>query len=114
VPSDTRTDSDVCKSRRMSAFLIVNYDIDNPELYGEYQAGAIGALRVGTECEVVVFDADSQHVEGESTGRQTVVLKFESMDKAREIYESGEYQAVVGKRLAATSNHFAVLVNTLG
>ena len=86
----------------MSAFLIVNYDIDNPELYGEYQAGAIGALRVGTECEVVVFDADSQHVEGDSTGRQTVVLKFESMEKAREIYESGEYQAVVGKRLAAT------------
>jgi uncharacterized protein (DUF1330 family) len=36
------------------------------------------------------------------------------MDKAREIYESGEYQAVIGKRLAATSKHFAVLVNGLG
>jgi uncharacterized protein (DUF1330 family) len=98
----------------MSAFLIVNYDIDNPELYGEYQAGAIPALKVGTDCEVVVFDTDSQHVEGDHTGRTTVVLKFESMEKAREIYDSGEYQAVVGKRLAASSNHFAVLVNTLG
>jgi len=98
----------------MSAFLIVNYDIDNPELYDEYQAGAISALRIGTECEVVVFDADSQHVEGEATGRQTVVLKFESMEKAREIYDSGEYQAIVGKRQDASSNHFAVLVNTLG
>jgi len=98
----------------MSAFLIVNYDIDNPELYGEYQAGAISALRIGTECEVVVFDADSQHIEGEATGRQTVVLKFESMEKAREIYDSGEYQAIVGKRQDASSNHFAVLVNTLG
>jgi len=97
----------------MSAFLIVNYDIDNPELYGEYQAGAIPALRVGSECEVVVFDADSQHVEGERTGRQTVVLEFESMEKAREIYDSGEYQAIVGKRHAASSNHFAVLVNTI-
>ncbi len=97
----------------MSAYLIVNYDIDNPELYGEYQAGAISALRVGTECEVVVFDGDSQHVEGDHTGRQTVVLKFESMDKAREIYDSGEYQAIVGKRHDASSNHFAVLVNTL-
>ena len=98
----------------MSAFLIVNYDIDNPELYGEYQAGAIAALRIGTDCEVVVFDADSQHVEGEAAGRQTVVLKFESMDKAREIYDSGEYQAIVGRRHDASSNHFAVLVNTLG
>jgi uncharacterized protein (DUF1330 family) len=103
----------VCNSHTMSAFLIVNYDIDNPELYAEYQAGAISALRVGTECEVVVFDPDSQHVEGDSTGRQTVVLKFDSMEKAREIYESGEYQAIVGKRHAASSNHFAVLVNTL-
>jgi uncharacterized protein (DUF1330 family) len=98
----------------MSAFLIVNYDIDNPELYGEYQEGAIPALRVGTDCEVVVFDGDSQHVEGEHTGRQTVVLKFESMEKAREVYESADYQAIVGKRHDASSNHFAVLVNTLG
>lgn len=97
----------------MSAFLIVNYDIDDPELYGEYQAGALPALRIGSECEIVVFDADSQHVEGEATGRQTVVLKFDSMEKAREIYDSGGYQAIVGTRHAATSNHFAVLVNTL-
>jgi uncharacterized protein (DUF1330 family) len=97
----------------MSAYLIVNYDIDNPELYGEYQAGAISALRVGTECEVVVFDAASKQIEGEGAGHQTVVLKFESADKAREIYESGEYQAIVGKRLAASSKHFAVLVNGL-
>lgn len=97
----------------MSALLILNYDIDNPELYGDYQSGAIAALRVGTDCEVVVFDADSQHIEGETAGRQTVVLKFESMEKAREIYESGEYQAIVGKRHDASSNHFAVLVNTL-
>ncbi len=113
MPSDTRIADAVCNSRAMSAFLIVNYDIDNPELYGEYQAGAIGALRVGTDCEVVVFDADSQHLEGEKTGRQTVVLKFESMEKAREIYNSAEYQAIVGKRHDASSNHFAVLVNTL-
>jgi len=98
----------------MSAFLIVNYDIENPELYGEYQAGAMAALRIGSECEVVVFDGESQRLEGETSGHQTVVLKFDSMEKAREIYESGEYQAVVGKRLEGTSKHFAVLVNGLG
>jgi len=98
----------------MSAFLIVNHDIDNPESYGEYQARAIAALRVGSECEALVFDADSQHVEGEHTGRQTVVLKFESMEKARGIYDSSEYQSIVGKRHDASSSHFAVLVDTLG
>jgi len=98
----------------MSAYLIVNYDVDDPALYGEYQQGATPALRVGTDCDVVVFDPDSQHVEGDSVGKQTVVLKFDSMEKAREIYESGDYQAVVGKRHAATSKHFAVLVNGFG
>jgi len=98
----------------MSAYLIVNYDVENPELYGEYQAGAAPALKVGSECEVVVFDPDSTHVEGADAGKQTVVLKFESMEKAKEIYDSGEYQAVVGKRHDATSKHFAVLVNGFG
>jgi len=39
-----------------------------------------------------------------------VVLQFESKEKAKELYESGEYQAVIGKRLRATSKHFAILV----
>lgn len=98
----------------MSAYLIVNYDVDNPDLYKEYQAGSVSALRIPDECEVVVFDAASDQVEGEGAGKQTVVLKFESKDKAREIYESGEYQAIVGKRHDATSKHFAVLVDGFG
>lgn len=98
----------------MSAYLIVNYDVDNPELYGEYQQGAGPALKIGTDCKLLVLDGDSTQVEGEGAGKQTVVLEFESMEKAKEIYESGEYQAVVGKRHDATSKHFAVLVNGFG
>lgn len=97
----------------MAAYLIVNYDVENPELYGEYQQGAAPALKVGSECKVLVLDPASDGVEG-SPGKQTVVLEFESMERAKEIYESGEYQAVIGKRHDATSNHFAVLVNSFG
>jgi uncharacterized protein (DUF1330 family) len=98
----------------MSAYLIVNYDVDDADLYREYQTGATPALRVGSECDVVVFDPATTRIEGDDAGHQTVVLKFESVEKAREIYESGEYQAVIGKRHAATSKHFAVLVNGFG
>ena len=97
----------------MSAYLIVNYDVDDADQYREYQGGALSALRIGTECEVVVLDPESIQVEGEGAGKQTVVLKFDSIEKAKEIYESGEYQAIVGTRHAATSKHFAVLVNGL-
>lgn len=98
----------------MSAYLIVNYDVDNPELYADYQGGALPALRIGTECEVLVLDPDSEQIEGQGAGKQTVVLKFESMEKAKEIYESGEYQKIIPTRLSATSSHFAVLVNGIG
>ena len=37
-------------------------------------------------------------LEGESAGHQTIVLRFESKEKAKALYHSGEYQAVIGKR----------------
>ena len=95
----------------MSAYLIVNYDIDDADLYGEYQGGAGPALKIGSDSQLLALDPDTNQLEGDGAGHQTVVLQFESIEKAKEIYESGEYQAVIGKRLAATSKHFALLVN---
>ena len=97
----------------MPAYLIVNYKVENPELYGEYQAGAGPALNIGTDCQLLVFDPKSEAVEG-SPGHQTVVLQYESKEKALEAYKSGAYQAVVGKRLDATSSHFAVVADGVG
>jgi uncharacterized protein (DUF1330 family) len=76
----------------MPAYLIVNYEVEDPKLYGEYAKAAGPAMKIG---------------------RQTVVLQFDSKEKARELYESGAYQAVIGKRLDATSKHFAILVQGL-
>jgi uncharacterized protein (DUF1330 family) len=98
----------------MPAYLIVNYDVDDPKLYREYQGGAGPALKIGTDCKLLVLDPKSEQLEGENAGRQTVVLVFDSKAKAREIYESGAYQAVIGKRLKATSKHFALLVDGIG
>ena len=98
----------------MPAYLIVNYTVTDATKYGEYQKGAAPALGIGSDCELLVFDPESDRVEGDTAGHQTVVLKFESKERAREIYESGDYQAVVGTRLEATTNHFAVLVNGMG
>jgi uncharacterized protein (DUF1330 family) len=95
----------------MSAYLIVNYSVQDADAFGQYQKGAGPALRIGSECKVLVLDTASEQVEGEGAGHQTVVLEFESKAKAREIYQSGEYQAVLATRLGATTGHFAVLVD---
>lgn len=95
----------------MTAYLIVNYTVEDADAYKEYQKGAGPALGIGADCKVLVLDPNSQVVEGDSGGQQTVVLEFESMEKAEQIYKSADYQAVLPTRLGATSKHFAVLVD---
>ncbi len=97
-------------SEVMTAYLIVNYNIDDADGYKAYQKGAGPALKIGSDSKLLVLDHNSVHLEGESAGTNTVVLQFDSMEQAREIYDSGDYQAVLPGRLNATSNHFAVLV----
>jgi len=95
----------------MPAYLIVNYDVEDPKLYGEYAAGAGPAMKIGEVCQLLALDPKTEQIEGEGAGHQTVVLRFDSKEDARKIYESGAYQAVVGKRLDATSKHFAILID---
>ena len=94
----------------MPAYLIVNYEVEDPKLYGEYAKAAGPAMKIGSECQLVAFDPATDRLEGDASGRQTIILQFDSKEKAKALYESGDYQAVIGKRLRATSRHFAVLV----
>ena len=95
---------------RAACYLIVNYDVTDPDLYKEYQKGAGPAL-MGQGAQLVVFDPKSKQVEGTGAGHQTVVMKFDSREEAEKAYNSDQYQTVVGKRLSATSKHFALLVD---
>lgn len=93
----------------MTAYLIVNYNVENPDQYKEYQKGAGPALKIGSDAKLLVLDHKSERLEGDTAANQTVVIEFESKKMAKEIYESGDYQAVLPIRLGATSSHFAVL-----
>ena len=91
----------------MSAYLILNYDIDDLDAYKAYQGKAAGALKIPDECAPVVIGGEPELIEGERAGSTAIVLRFESKERAREIYDSADYQAIIGERHAATSNHFA-------
>ena len=95
----------------MAAYFIAQYVVKAPKLYREYQAAAGKTVQ---ECggEVVVFDVAAESIEGTPPGPQTVILKFESTEAAKAWYGSSAYQAVVGKRLAATSG-FAVISQSM-
>jgi uncharacterized protein (DUF1330 family) len=91
----------------MPAYFIAQYVVKNPTLYREYQAGA-GSTVGAFGGKLVSFDVKSETIEGKPPGPQTVIIEFESVEKAKAWYNSPDYQKVVGKRLAATDG-FAVI-----
>ena len=95
----------------MAAYFIAQYVVNDPDGYREYQAGA-GPTIQAHGAELVAFDVGAETIEGTAPGPQTVVLKFESTEAAKAWYNSEEYQAVVGKRLAATEG-FAVISQSM-
>lgn len=90
----------------MTAYLIVNYDVDDAAGYAEYQKGAAPIMKGG---KLLVLDHASEATEGQP-GHQTVVIEYPDKETARAAYESAEYQEVVGTRHAATSKGIAVIV----
>jgi uncharacterized protein (DUF1330 family) len=95
----------------MAAYFIAQYVVKDPKLYREYQVAA-GRIVQESGGEVVVFDVAAETIEGTPPGPQTVILKFDSTEAAKAWYGSPAYQAVVGKRLAATSG-FAVISQSM-
>jgi uncharacterized protein (DUF1330 family) len=94
----------------MSVYMVVNSSIDNPELLDEYVRSA-GASPATVPLKLIAIDAESKTIEGEPPGPRTVILEFESEEDFHTWYDSPEYQAIVGKRHAATTG-FAVLVKS--
>lgn len=94
----------------MSAYLIVNFDVDDPDTYKQYQKGAVPSLGIGEQAKLVGYDTQTNQVEGEGAGHQTVVLEYPSMEEAEAAYQSKDYQEVLPLRFQATSKHFALLV----
>jgi uncharacterized protein (DUF1330 family) len=95
----------------MAAYFIAQYIVNDPKLYREYQAAA-GPTILAAGGEIVAFDVAAETIEGIPPGPTTVIVKFESTEAAKAWYESPGYQAVVGKRLAATTG-FAVIAQSM-
>lgn len=95
----------------MAAYFVLQYKVNDPALYKEYQGGAGPSIQAHG-AELVAFDAAAETLEGTPPGPQTVILKFESTEALKAWYQSDEYQAVVGKRLAATEG-FGVISQSM-
>ena len=93
----------------MPAYFVIHNRVTDPEAMGQYIPKAVETL-VAHGAEFLVMEEDSNVVEGSCEFPRTILVKFETREKAQAWYDCAEYQAVLPTRLGATEG-FAVLVN---
>lgn len=92
----------------MSAFIIADVEVHDPVAYEPYRAMAADAiakhggryLARGGEVEVC---------EGTWQPRRTVILEFETFEKAKTFYESDDYAAALALRKSIATTNLVIV-----
>ena len=90
-------------------FVLHNRITDDDAMQNAYIPKAVETL-LGHGAEILVVSEASDVIEGSTDLPRTIVLRFESREKALAWYNSPEYQAVLPIRLGA-SEGYGVLVD---
>jgi uncharacterized protein (DUF1330 family) len=91
-------------------YILITEDVHDPAGMAEYAKLAGKAMAGST---LLSFDQKPEVLEGEWHGSQTVLLEFDSVEAAREWYNSDAYQVAVKLRQAA-ANCNGVILSGLG
>jgi uncharacterized protein (DUF1330 family) len=85
----------------MSAYVIANVEVSDPEQYKAYQALSPGAIAAAGG-EFMVRGGATHVLEGEFKPARTVVVKFANVAAAKAFYDSALYTEARSKRAGAT------------
>ena len=84
----------------MSAYVIVEVTVTDPQLFAEYGKGVPGTI-AAYGGKYLVRGGKTESREGGWAPNRVVVLEFPSMERARTWYESAEYKPLLALRLKA-------------
>lgn len=85
----------------MAAYVIVDLEVTDPAGYEEYRR-ALGPTLERYGARTVIRSPNVEVLEGEWRPHQVVVLEFDSVDGARQWWESEEYAAIKSLRLKSS------------
>ncbi len=88
----------------MAAYFVLHNRITDDEKMQQYIPQAVGSI-MEHGGEILVVADDSTVVEGETEFPRTVVVRFDSREKAQAWYDGAEYSGVRPLRLAATEGY---------
>ena len=94
--------------RRMSAFIVYQAEVHDPEQYERYKAKAGPALEAAG-ARYLVRGGDIEVLEGEAPAGRTVIIEFPSKEAAVEFFHSPEYTAIRALRADAADARMYVV-----
>ena len=86
----------------MAAYVIVEVNVTDPQLFGEYAKAAPTTI-AAYGGRYIVRGGAIEPIEGGWTPKRVVVLEFPSTQQARKWYDSPEYKPLLAMRLKAAS-----------
>lgn len=88
-------------------YIIARVSVDDPEAYAVYAKGAFGAMQK-YGARILARGGRSEALEGGARPRN-VILEFESYERAKEYFNSPEYQAARQHRVNGSTGEFVVV-----
>lgn len=92
----------------MAAYIIVNVEVVNPELYAEY-AKIVGVSVAQYGGRFIVRGGQAERLEGSVEPRRVVVLEFPSVERAKAWWASEEYREAKSIRQRASTTDMMVV-----
>ena len=92
----------------MAGYVIADVDVTDPELFAEYRK-LVSATVEQYGGKYLVRGGESEVVEGGWTPHRTVVIEFESYERAREWYHSDDYAPALKMRLDSTNSSVIIV-----
>ena len=92
----------------MAGYIITRVKVTDPEKYKNYAALTPGAI-AAHEGEFLVRGGETATLEGPEETRRIVVIRFETVEKAKAFWDSQEYRRAKAERVGAAEMHALVV-----
>jgi uncharacterized protein (DUF1330 family) len=92
----------------MSAYVVVEFTIKDPDVYREKYAAAAGKTAVEHGAEVLA-NSNWEVLDGDTVGSTGVIVQFPDHETALRWYNSPEYQQLIEARGVAMDARFSLL-----
>ena len=92
----------------MSAYLVVDIEVTDPEQYEEYRR-QVPPLIAKYGGKYLARGGPFEKLEGDWNPRRLVLLEFPSIERAKEFYDSAEYRPLKELRMRTTNSNLVLV-----